>query len=846
MSNYSKTTDFAAKDSLPSGDSGKIIRGSEFETEFDAISTAIATKADAASPTFTGTVTIDGLTVNGNTVLGNAATDTVTVTADIASNLIPSADDTYNLGAVGAEWNDLYVDGVAYIDTIDGFATTGNVTFGDNDKAIFGAGSDLQIFHDGSNSYISDSGTGDLQIKGTNLYLKGSNNETFMYAVENGPVRLYHDNSQKLITTTTGIDVTGTVNAGDEYRLSNFSFSRIAQKDGGGGFAGGYNFKLDGSNPEHDSTGTLAGYHYTSGGQIRLYASPSSAANTSATERVRIENDGDISFYEDTGTTAKFFWDASAESLGIGTTSPTAKLESLSTSAGSDSAALHLRNASDTANTEVRAYFTPNTSTALNRSAYVGAISETAGNDSELVFGTNASGASPAEAMRIDSSGNVGIGTSSPDRLLNVVGTDTVIADFENTTATGNGRIAVTTGSSTAYFTQFGQSHATTPNLTQISAPSETRFINAGVTVATMKSSGNVGIGTTSPSSALDVVGVVTTDKVEIEGSSAGLLNMYRTGTNANFSAITFSNSANTATNAKIGWNVNELRLEGTTQMTFNTNSSEAMRIDSSGNLLVGTTTLAPATAGNTSGAHIYPSGQGQFSQVSAASGVFNRKTSDGAILDFRKDGSTVGSIGSLSGTTYIAGSSKGVRFGSGALIPTDSAGQNSDASYDLGDSSVRWRDLKLSGGVFLGGTAAANKLDDYEEGTFTPVVADASSGGNTATVANADGWYTKVGNLVSIGIRLLDIDTSGMTSSNAVFITGLPFVSSSTSYGNSGSVTLDRVNFTGYVSAKQQQNATHINLRNMISGSLDANILVSAITSTGSDIEISLQYKTA
>ena len=46
MSTYTKTTDFAAKDSLPSGDSGKIIKGAEFETEFDAISTAVATKAD--------------------------------------------------------------------------------------------------------------------------------------------------------------------------------------------------------------------------------------------------------------------------------------------------------------------------------------------------------------------------------------------------------------------------------------------------------------------------------------------------------------------------------------------------------------------------------------------------------------------------------------------------------------------------------------------------------------------------------------------------------------------------------------------------------------------------------
>lgn len=70
MSNYTKTTDFAAKDSLPSGDSGKIIRGSEFETEFDNIVTAIASKADTASPTFTGTVTIPNLTFTGTLSTG--------------------------------------------------------------------------------------------------------------------------------------------------------------------------------------------------------------------------------------------------------------------------------------------------------------------------------------------------------------------------------------------------------------------------------------------------------------------------------------------------------------------------------------------------------------------------------------------------------------------------------------------------------------------------------------------------------------------------------------------------------------------------------------------------------
>lgn len=65
MSNYTKTTNFTAKDSLASGDSNKIVRGSEIDTEFTNIATAVNSKSDAASPTFTGTVTADNLTVSG-------------------------------------------------------------------------------------------------------------------------------------------------------------------------------------------------------------------------------------------------------------------------------------------------------------------------------------------------------------------------------------------------------------------------------------------------------------------------------------------------------------------------------------------------------------------------------------------------------------------------------------------------------------------------------------------------------------------------------------------------------------------------------------------------------------
>jgi hypothetical protein len=73
MSDYTKTTNFATKDSLPSGNAAKIVRGTEIDTEYNNIATAVATKADTASPTFTGTVT--AATVN---VTGTLTADTIT------------------------------------------------------------------------------------------------------------------------------------------------------------------------------------------------------------------------------------------------------------------------------------------------------------------------------------------------------------------------------------------------------------------------------------------------------------------------------------------------------------------------------------------------------------------------------------------------------------------------------------------------------------------------------------------------------------------------------------------------------------------------------------------------
>jgi len=87
-----------------------------------------------------------------------------------------------------------------------------NANFGDNDKAQFGAGNDLQIYHDGSNSYIVDGGAGDLVINTNGNAISLNPNGGGEYGarvINNGAVELYHDNSKKLETTSSGVSITG-------------------------------------------------------------------------------------------------------------------------------------------------------------------------------------------------------------------------------------------------------------------------------------------------------------------------------------------------------------------------------------------------------------------------------------------------------------------------------------------------------------------------------------------------------------------------------------------------------------------------------------------------------------
>lgn len=156
MSNYTKSTNFTAKDSLPTGDTNKVIRGSEFDTEFDAIQTAVGTKSDLAGPTFTGTATFDGITATGtvNFTGGSVTTniDGGTIDGVTIGGATPGAGTFSSLTATTADINAGTVDNTVIggstpaAGTFSSLtATTADINGGNIDGTVIGASSTAAI-----------------------------------------------------------------------------------------------------------------------------------------------------------------------------------------------------------------------------------------------------------------------------------------------------------------------------------------------------------------------------------------------------------------------------------------------------------------------------------------------------------------------------------------------------------------------------------------------------------------------------------------------------------------------------------------------------------------------------
>ena len=147
--------------------------------------------------------------------------------------------------------------------------------------------------------------------------------------------------------------------------------------------------------------------------------------------------------------------------------------------------------------------------------------------------------------------------------------------------------------------------------------------------------------------------------------------------------------------------------------------------------------------------------------------------------------------------------------------------------------------------GIQLGGVGSANLLDDYEEGTWTATIADATTAGNTGSTAT--GYYTKIGHQVTVHVVISNMDTTGMTANQPLYVTGLPFQSIA-SYNSYGSVKMDSIAFQGtrtYAWCQVGSLDTWANLQCGGSSTTDTNIDVGDITSGSSDIFFSVTYPT-
>jgi len=449
------------------------------------------------------------------------------------------------------------------VDIVGEVKISSHLNMPDNAKAIFGAGSDLEIYHDGSNSYIKDVGTGNLWIGGVNVHLGNPTaSEYYIQTISNGAVTLYYDNSPKLATTATGIDVTGTatmdgltVNSGTADTVATFQstdqFSDLALTDSGG------------TSYIRQSNGSLileADRDNASAGSV-------AAIKVDNTQVARFASGGDISFYEDTGTTAKLFWDASAESLGIGTSSPSEKLDvngnikipttsyiDIGSAAGNNT--LYLGKTSSSSGSIARQLQIRGRYSSGDRT-----LTLTAGGST-----TNAIIDASSDLILQSSSGNVGIGTSSPESKLAVKGSsgDADLFSISDTTVPTSGveyGTAMIKTNSTEYALNITSYNASGKGLRVYNNGGQNAFLisQAGGDRFVVDGSGNVGIGTTS-----------------IDGDS--ILHL-----KSNTPNIFFED-----TNDNQDW-----RLEATSVFKLQdvTRGAEVFRFNSSGELLVGTTT---------------------------------------------------------------------------------------------------------------------------------------------------------------------------------------------------------------------------------------------------------------
>lgn len=217
-------------------------------------------------------------------------------------------------------------------------------------------------------------------------------------------------------------------------------------------------------------------------------------------------------------------------------------------------------------------------------------------------------------------------------------------------------------------------------------------------------------------------------------------------------------------------------------------------------------------------GDYLNVAGQIQGTKNNNPVAVLNRTGSNGAVMNFELSGTDKAGFGINSADELFikvvnTDAVGGIRVDGSTVKPTISGYNANDDACELGSATNRFKNLYLSEGVFLGGVTSLNKLDYYEEGTWTPVLKDALTGGNTAPAQAIAGSYTRIGNQCTLLLRVINVNPADMTAGNDLYVTGLPFAAADlpATFRSLGAVDTTQIHYADTINARIQENTGHM-----------------------------------